>query len=84
MPNDYLGVYSAGGAWLGAAALAVVQPVDRPDLAPDQGSESLPLLDLAPGAAATSYFNVSVDVRTCQMQGFRVLQGHTTNKLEEV
>ncbi|KAK9819182.1 hypothetical protein WJX81_004272, partial [Elliptochloris bilobata] len=59
MPNDFLGMFS-GGTWLGAAPVAAVVAVDRPDLPAGQTSRSLPLLDLKPGSAITSYFNVTV------------------------
>ena len=53
----------AGGAWLGAAPVAATEPVDRPDLAANVASKSLPLLDLAPGSASTAYYNVTLAVR---------------------
>ena len=61
-PGDFLGMF-AGGAWLGAAPVAATEPVDRPDLAANVASKSLPLLDLTPGSASTAYFNVTLGVR---------------------
>lgn len=61
-PGDFLGMF-AGGAWLGAAPVAATEPVDRPDLAANVASKSLPLLDLSPGSASTVYYNITLGVR---------------------
>jgi hypothetical protein len=64
MPGDSLAVYTAAGAALGAAPVAGVASIDRPELASlTQRLASLPRLDLSPDATDTAYFNVSVKVR---------------------